>query len=295
MTEQQQPTTTVEPDQKISLATIRKTLPPHIFKKDLYRSLWHFAVDVIAIFTCLRCYDPNMSWVSYIIYANVLGFFMWCLFVVGHDCGHTTFSDNALINSVVGHISHGFLLVPFHPWAKSHAAHHAFHNHKSKDRSHVWFDVTELSYAAISRDVPVLIPIMYPIVYLFFGYNDGTHYFPWGKLCNTNKDRIECILSSSVCFLYIFAFVQTWGVQGAWNMYFVPWLIFNSWLYGVTYLQHHMEGTNVYGDGEWSFTKGAVETVDRLYDPVTGGMLDDVMVSASKSTFQALPSSECRP
>ena len=63
---------------------------------------------------------------------------MWMNFVIGHDCGHGSFSDSKLVNAVVGHVTHAPLLVPFWPWAYSHKQHHRFHNHETRDMSHPW-------------------------------------------------------------------------------------------------------------------------------------------------------------
>ncbi|ORY38817.1 hypothetical protein BCR33DRAFT_788675 [Rhizoclosmatium globosum] len=261
---------------KLTVGALRKSLPAHVFEKSLAQSMWYFIVDFTVIFSCLRFYTDDMSWPVYIVYANVLGLFMWCLFVVGHDCGHGTFSDSKLINAVLGHVSHGFILVPFWPWAKSHATHHAFHQHKHKDKSHGWYDVNDEGIEKVMKNQPFFIPFLYFFVYLLAGYPDGSHFYPFSPLFNTARDSIMAAVSGLVCVGFFTAFIQIWG----WNkfvwIYGVPWLIYNFWLYKVTYLQHHGEGTIVYSEETWDYLTGGLQTIDRVYDTNTGA-LDSVM------------------
>ncbi|KAJ1541090.1 hypothetical protein HK405_010902 [Cladochytrium tenue] len=272
------PPTTSQAPPPLTVSALRRALPPHVFKKDVARSHLYLIFDATAVLALLRLYATagTLSWAAYLLfYAPVLGLAMWCLFVVGHDAGHGTFSESAVVNAVVGHAAHGFLLVPFWPWAHSHALHHAFHNHKDKDRSHVWFDVREEGWDAVFKDVPLFIPFEYGIGYLFLGYNDGSHYWPFSKLHATTKDRVQCAVSALVCLAFLAGFVAMWG-RAFWGIYFGPWLVFNTWLYAVTYLQHHADRTRVFAGGAWTFLRGALETVDRVYDPYFG-VLDDVM------------------
>uniref|UniRef100_A0A0A9GBV4 Omega-3 fatty acid desaturase n=1 Tax=Arundo donax TaxID=35708 RepID=A0A0A9GBV4_ARUDO len=64
----------------------------------------------------------------------------WALFVLGHDCGHGSFSDSGLLNSVVGHLLHSFILVPYNGWRISHRTHHQNHGHIERDES--WHPVS---------------------------------------------------------------------------------------------------------------------------------------------------------
>lgn len=49
----------------------------------------------------------------------------WCLYnikliyflgVLGHECGHGAFSENQILNDVLGFILHELLLVPYFSW-----------------------------------------------------------------------------------------------------------------------------------------------------------------------------------
>jgi omega-6 fatty acid desaturase (delta-12 desaturase) len=46
-------------------------------------------------------------------------------FVIGHDCGHRSFSENKLLEDVVGTLAFMPLVYPFEPWRIKHNQHHA--------------------------------------------------------------------------------------------------------------------------------------------------------------------------
>jgi hypothetical protein len=56
------------------------------------------------------------SWWSWPLYWIAQGTMFWALFVVGHDCGHQSFSNNKALNDLVGNITHSSILVPYHGW-----------------------------------------------------------------------------------------------------------------------------------------------------------------------------------
>lgn len=61
------------------------------------------------------------------LYWFAQGTMFWALFVVGHDCGHQSFSKHKSVNDLVGNIVHASILVPYHGWRISHRTHHANH------------------------------------------------------------------------------------------------------------------------------------------------------------------------
>lgn len=112
----------------MDLNSLRKCIPEAAFKKSLSKSLFYMFFDYTMWFgACYAMFALSSSpiWASLplwqqvlatIVYWNIAGFFQWCIFVVGHDCGHTTFSNYPVLNDIIGHITHASIMVPFYSW-----------------------------------------------------------------------------------------------------------------------------------------------------------------------------------
>jgi omega-3 fatty acid desaturase (delta-15 desaturase) len=255
-----------------SLDDLRAAIPPACFVISTPLSLLYLAAYMGVLATAPLTYAyAAASAPAFAAYALFYGTLMWALFVIGHDAGHGTFSPSPLLNAVVGHVAHAPLLVPYFPWALSHHHHHMYHNHVTKDFSHFWLTpevragLGALGEAFADSNIALLLftPVHFAL-YLYPGLGDGTHMLPWGELWvrtgASAGDRARCCLSAlAVCAVagVLYARGSGWG-------YFAPWLVYNSWLFIVTYMQHHRPGVLVYTDATWGFVKGGMETVDRV-------------------------------
>lgn len=55
-------------------------------------------------------------------------------------CGHGAFSDHAIVNNILGFVTHSFLWTPYFSWKISHHRHHS--NHASMERDEVYVPKT---------------------------------------------------------------------------------------------------------------------------------------------------------
>ena len=135
---------------KQSLKSFRRHMDADYFKPDSSRSFAYLIRDVMAIL-CLSVAIHYALQGQYYVFALLLsiinGNFFFALFVVGHDCGHGSFSKSKKINNLVGFIAHQFLLTPYWAWKKSHDKHHRFSGNINKDESIVPFSQTEAQTA----------------------------------------------------------------------------------------------------------------------------------------------------
>lgn len=253
-----------------SLSDIKAAIPPECFVPNLGKSFLFFFRDLAIIALLYTIAFRLDSWLFFPLFWVIQGTMFWALFVIGHDCGHQSFSRDKWLNDLMGHICHIPILVPYHGWRISHRTHHKNTGHLDNDES--WYPVSESDY----NNMPVVQKIgryylflfAYPI-YLFkrSPNKEGSHFFPGSPLFK-QSEKWDIITSTilwfgMLCFLAFFTY--QWGWTWLLKYYLGPYIVFVIWLDLVTFLHHTEIDIPWYRDEEWTFLKGALSTIDRNY------------------------------
>ncbi|RZB50921.1 Omega-3 fatty acid desaturase, endoplasmic reticulum isoform B [Glycine soja] len=213
------------------IANIRAAIPKHCWEKNTLRSLSYVLRDVLVVTALVAAAIGFNSWFFWPLYWPAQGTMFWALFVLGHDCGHGSFSNSPLLNSIVGHILHSSILVPYHGWRISHRTHHQNHGHVEKDES--WVPLTEKVYKNLDNMTRMMrFTLPFPIfAYPFYLWSrspgkEGSHFNPYSNLFSPGERRD--VLTSTLC----------WGIMLSVLLYLSLTMgpLFMLKLYGVPYL-----------------------------------------------------------
>ncbi|CAN0912996.1 Omega-3 fatty acid desaturase, chloroplastic, partial [Linum grandiflorum] len=256
------------------IADIRAAIPPHCWVKSPWRSLSYVLRDLLVILSLAAAAAKLDSWPAWLLYWVAQGTMFWAVFVLGHDCGHGSFSDSWLLNNVMGHILHSSILVPYHGWRISHKTHHQNHGNVEKDES--WVPLPEKLYKSLDTSTKffrftVPLPMFAYPIYLWTRSpgKKGSHFNPYSDLFAPNERAavtISTLCWTAMALLLCYAsFI--YGFLPVLKIYGVPYLVFVAWLDMVTYLHHHGHEQKLpwYRGKEWSYLRGGLTTVDRDY------------------------------
>lgn len=253
-----------------TLAELKNAIPAYCFEPSTSKSLFYFFLDISIIAGLYAIAYTLDSWWFYPIFWVMQGTMFWALFVVGHDCGHGSFSKYKWLNNLIGHLSHTPILVPYHGWRISHRTHHA--NTGNLDTDESWYPVSESYYNQMS---PIekfmrykLFLLAYP-VYLFKRSpgKTGSHFNPNSPLFKPSEKWD--VITSTICWSLMIGFLGfltlKFGFLFFVKFYLMPYLGFVIWLDLVTYLHHTVEEIPWYPNDDWYFLKGALSTIDHDY------------------------------
>lgn len=274
----------------LSLELLRKAIPERLFIKDELRffvslfnalSMTLFSGYLAYTFIPLNIYYTPL----WIFYAIINGTFATGLWVLGHECGHGTFSEKKWKNDLLGYIIHTSLLVPYFTWQHSHFVHHCRTNHLTDGEGHIPETIeTEKGkksmrlrdYLGIDawaiRELLLIFTGGWHF-YLLFGYTGApkrgftSHIFVPNKLFTSNK--LHKWLASDFGIIMVLFLLYVWVQKTCfWEMfalYWAPYFFMNCWLVGYTWLHHIDEDIPHYDEDAWDWLKGALATMDRSY------------------------------
>jgi fatty acid desaturase len=121
--------------------TMRDAIPAKCFERSMVRSFSYVARDLVAVsllfYSAVQLAGADLplylSVPLWTLYSFVTGCFFTGLWILAHECGHDSFSDNLTVNAATGWVLHCMLLVPFFSWKFTHSRHHRYANHMEKD------------------------------------------------------------------------------------------------------------------------------------------------------------------
>jgi omega-3 fatty acid desaturase (delta-15 desaturase) len=265
------------PEELPSIIEIKNALPKHCFKSSVPLSMYYAVKDcvqVVLVYLVL-CYLSSLftsPWIHsllIVLYWAVQGTFFMALFVLGHDCGHSSFSDYPLLNDIVGTITHAFLMVPFYQWKLSHRHHHK--NTANVDKDEVFYPVRRSDRFANGSSGKMLPGFAFGLgwyIYLAVGYRprNVNHFNPWEAMFLGHLVGCICSLLMMGVYVYLaFLYFCAYGLAALTLHYLVPLLLFGSYIVIITFLHHTEVNIPWYADSRWDFVRGQLSTIDRHY------------------------------
>lgn len=253
-----------------TLQDLKAAIPSFCFEPSIPRSLAYFLLDIGVISGLFAIAYRLDSWLFFPIFWVLQGTMFWALFVVGHDCGHGSFSKLKWLNNLIGHLSHIPILVPYHGWRISHRTHHANTGNIETDES--WYPINQSKYEQMpwyEKLFRFYIPLLAYPIYLFRRSpgRKGSHFLPSSSLFRSSEKWD--VLTSSLLWVLMMAGLGWLTYSFGWvfllKYYVGPYLIFVIWLDLVTFLHHTEPDIPWYRGEDWYFLKGALSTIDRDY------------------------------
>ena len=216
--------------------------------------------------------------------------------MIGHECGHSSFSPNNLVNDFTGWVLHSLLLTPYFSWQSTHRRHHIYANNLAKDHNYVPPQRAQYAKALgvdierieeLTEDSPIAtftrIMIQQLLGWPWYLFNNITasrgslnksqknyplgnsHLNPYSSLFRPEEARLifysDLGMGLTATGLYFAA--QYFGASTVALLYLQPYLWVNHWIVAITYLHHTHVNVPKYEAEAWTFLRGALATIDR--------------------------------
>ncbi|KAG6557370.1 hypothetical protein Mapa_001300 [Marchantia paleacea] len=279
----------------LTLPDIVKTLPPEVFEIDDVKA-WKTVVITVTAVAAGYAALAAAPWYLYPIVYAYLGTAVTGMFVVAHDCGHSSFSNNKMVNDVVGTVMMMPLIYPFEPWRIKHNTHHAHTNKLIMDTA--WQPFRPHQY---DRSPPSAKALMEAMMGPFWWAASVGHWLLWhfdlNKFRPQERAKVKVSLIAVGAFLVgvLVPLLVTQGPVGFVKWWFLPWLGFHFWMSTFTMVHHTAPHIPFKGGREWNAAEAQLTgTVHCDYPAWVEFLCHDISVHIPHHISSRIPSYNLR-
>ena len=277
----------------VSLTDVIKTLPPSVFDINPVRAWGAVLTTVCSV--SLSVYLISIAPAYLLPLAWAFAGTAWTgMFVIGHDCGHRSFSHNKLVEDVVGTLMFMPLIFPFEPWRIKHNHHHAHTNKLVEDTA--WHPVPKAEAESWG-------PVKGALYKFFLGsplklWASVGHWAIWhfnlGLYTEKQKPRVLVSLAAVAAFAFVgLPAIAAVSGQGAWGVckyWLMPWLGYHFWMSTFTVVHHTAPHIPFKPAGEWNAAKAQLSgTVHCDYPSLVEFLCHDINVHVPHHVSSKIP------
>lgn len=242
-----------------SLGEVRQTIPWFCYQISPARS-W---VTVIRIVLCLAICLTLETRTHNILFLIPLWFLhgqvLVGLFVLGHDCGHQSFSKNRMINKTVGHLAFSPLGNGLANWTLTHNHHHAHTQLRGQDVDWSKWLMTKEEFSSSNWKKNFAGKLGYTLPF-------GVFFWIWlnailrGLRNTTMEVRISNLLMWSVMLSIYGGLAWYSGLWGIFKYHGIPATIAMFTGYFLLTIQHANSETKWFNEKSWTGLRGQMES-----------------------------------
>jgi omega-6 fatty acid desaturase (delta-12 desaturase) len=279
----------------VLLSDVVKSLPKEVFEIDDVKAWKTVAITLGSVALGYAALAVSPWYLLPVVYAY-LGTAMTGLFVVGHDCGHNSFSKSQLVNDVVGTIMFMPLMYPFEPWRIKHNTHHAHTNKLVIDtawqpfRPYMYDRAKGFSKFAMEAAMGPLW-WMASVGHWLFWHFDLTKYRP------QDVPKVKVSLAAVAAFgaFALLPLLVMTGPIGFVKWWVLPWLGFHFWMSTFTLVHHTAPHIPFKQSREWNAAEAQLAgTVHCEYPRWVEYLCHDISVHIPHHISSRIPSYNLR-
>jgi acyl-lipid omega-6 desaturase (Delta-12 desaturase) len=236
----------------LKLRDILNTLPRNLFLKDsrkawtqVFLSIFMVAAGYVAI-TYAPIYLLPFAWIF-------TGTALTGFFVVGHDCGHRSFSNKKWVNNLVGHLAFLPLIYPFHGWRIGHNFHHKHTNKLDVDNA--WQPWKQEVY----QDLNIGMKAVYHSIRGKLWWTGSIFHwalvnFDWTRCTGREREQMRfstlfVVIGGGIGLTALTFTTGWWGLVKFW---LIPWLVYHFWMSTFTVVHHTARNIPFAPAAEWN-------------------------------------------